>query len=81
MLLLYNNERIKMKKKIVNVFLMFLLVPFFVGCATDGGPNNIGDRGQESTLSNNNVQGMYLFKIETNQQQYSISARDVKIGM
>jgi len=52
------------------------------GCAGGGGPSSIGSHGKESTLSENKLEGLYLFKIETNQNVITIhSGGDAKIGI
>ena len=66
-----------MKKIVLFVTTMFL----FVGCASEG-PNSMGSHGKESLLSENKIEGLYLFKIETNQNVINIrSGGDAKVGI
>ena len=43
------------------------------GCAGGAGPNSMGSHGKESTLSDNKIEGLYLFKINT--QMNTINVR------
>ena len=50
------------------------------GCAGSGGSTTIGPDGLDSTLSKNKIEGLYLFKIETNTNHINISSsNDVKV--
>ena len=52
------------------------------GCASDGGSASVGQHGKDSTLSENKLEGLYLFKIETNQNVITITSDgDVKVGI
>ena len=51
------------------------------GCASEG-PSTVGSHGKESLLSENKLEGLYLFKIETNQNVINItSGGDAKVGI
>ena len=51
------------------------------GCASDGGAS-VGPHGKDSTLSDNKLEGLYLFKIETNQNTINITSHgDAKVAM
>ena len=53
----------------------------FTGCASDGGAS-VGPNGKDSTLSENKLEGLYLFKIETNQNVITITSQgDAKVGI
>ena len=68
-----------MKKLSLLVTLGALLLS---GCAGGSGASNIGPHGTDSMLSGNKVEGLYLFKIETNQNVITVhSGGDVKVGM
>ena len=64
-----------------------LIVPLlailaFTGCASDGGSASVGQHGKDSTLSENKLEGLYLFKIETNQNVITITSQgDAKVGI
>jgi len=52
------------------------------GCAGGAGSSTVGPHGTDSLLSDNKLEGLYLFKIETNQNHLNITSRgDVKVGM
>jgi len=52
------------------------------GCASDGGSATIGQHGKDSTLSGNKLAGLYLFKIETNQNVITITSEgDARVGL
>ena len=52
------------------------------GCAGGNGPSSIGSHGKESMLSENKIEGLYLFKIETNQNVINITSHgDAKVGI
>ena len=53
------------------------------GCAMGrSAVSPIGSHGKESTLSDNKIEGLYLFKIETNQNNITVhSGGDAKVGM
>ena len=65
------------------VLLIGILAIFtLAGCASGTGGTSVGPHGTESTLSDNKLEGLYLFKIETNQNHLNITSRgDVKVGM
>ena len=66
-----------MKKVMIALMLSFI----FVGCAS-GGPNSLGSHGKDSTLSENKIEGLYLFKVETNMNQINITSHgDAKVGI
>ena len=44
---------------------MLAMAIAFTGCASDGGSMGVGSHGQDSTLSDNDLEGLYLFKIDT----------------
>jgi len=51
------------------------------GC-TSGGPNSMGSHGKESLLSENKIEGLYLFKIETNQNVITVHSQgDAKVAI
>ena len=67
-------------------------IPFYIalfaifglnGCAMGRGANaTIGSHGKESILSDNKLEGLYLFKIETNQNNITVTAQgDAKVGL
>lgn len=62
---------------------VILLLPLLlVGCSSGTGGTNVGPHGTESTLSDNKLEGLYLFKIETNQNHVNITSRgDVKVAL
>jgi len=68
-----------MKEK---VGLALIAILILAGCSSGTGGTNVGPHGTESTLSDNKLEGLYLFKIETNQNHLNITSRgDVKVGM
>ena len=61
--------------------LLVVISFLFVGCAS-GGPSSVGGHGKDSTLSENKLEGLYLFKVETNQNHINItSGGDAKVGI
>ena len=63
-------------------YLAAVIALAFTGCASDGGSSSMGSHGKESTLSENKLEGLYLFKIETNQNVITIhSGGDAKVGI
>ena len=67
-----------MLKAYIAIFIMALMT----GCASDGGSATVGQHGKDSTLSENKVEALYLFKIETNQNVITITAHgDAKVGI
>ena len=61
-------------------YLIAVLALAFTGCAS--GTNSMGSHGKESTLSDNQIEGLYLFKIETNQNVITIhSGNDAKVAI
>ena len=62
--------------------MMLAMVIAFTGCASDGGSMGVGTHGKDSTLSENKLEGLYLFKIETNQNVITITSQgDAKVGI
>ena len=60
---------------------MLAMAIAFTGCASDGGAS-VGTHGKDSTLSENKLEGLYLFKIETNQNVITITSQgDAKVGI
>ena len=56
---------------------ILLLIPLvLVGCASDGGSTRVGQHGTDSTLSENAIEGLYLFKVETNMNTINVTGRD-----
>jgi len=51
---------------------LILAVLLFTGCASDGGSMGIGAHGKDSTLSENDVEALYLFKISTENNHITI---------
>ena len=45
--------------------ILILAVLLFTGCASDGGSMGVGAHGQDSTLSDNDLELLYLFKVNT----------------
>ena len=63
------------------IVLGLLVIAGLSGCASDGGAS-VGTHGKDSTLSENKLEGLYLFKIETNQNVITITSDgDVKVGI
>ena len=63
-------------------YLMAVFALAFTGCASDGGSSSMGTHGKESLLSENKIEGLYLFKIETNQNVITINSQgDAKVGI
>mgnify|MGYP000651504932 CR=1 FL=1 len=62
---------------------VILLLPLLLmGCASDGGSAQVGQHGTDSTLSDNKIEGLYLFKVETNMNTITVSGRDsVKVEL
>ena len=61
--------------------LLVVAMLLFSGCAS-GGPSSVGGHGKDSTLSENKLEGLYLFKVETNQNVINIrSGGDAKVGI
>ena len=57
---------------------VLLLLPLLlVGCASDGGSTTIGQHGTDSTLSDNKIDGLYLFKIDTQMNTINVTSRDM----
>jgi len=57
------------------------MIMILSGCAAEG-PNSMGSHGKESTLSGNKIEGLYLFKIETNQNVITVnSGNDAKVAI
>ena len=57
---------------------MLLLIPLvLVGCASDGGSTTVGQHGTDSTLSENKLDGLYLFKIQTQMNTINVTSRDM----
>ena len=51
------------------------------GCAS-GGSSSMGTHGKESLLSENKIEGLYLFKIETNQNVITVHSQgDAKVAI
>ena len=70
-----------MLKKLIP-FCMILGTLGLSGCSGDGGPNHIGTHGTDSTLSDNKLEGLYLFKIESNNITMNLrSDGDVKVSL
>jgi len=66
----------------VKLSLLTLAVFIFTGCAGGNGPSSIGSHGKESLLSENKIEGLYLFKVETNQNVINITSHgDAKVGI
>ena len=62
-------------------YLLAVLALAFTGCAS-GGPNSVGSHGKESLLSENKIEGLYLFKIETNQNVITVHSQgDAKVAI
>jgi len=75
-----NNKGCKMRilRSLVPVLLFGLMLS---GCAS-GGPNSVGSHGKESLLSENKIEGLYLFKIETNQNVITVHSQgDAKVAI
>jgi len=71
-----------MKKIILGMAVLAMLM--LNGCAagTNGVSAPLGAHGKESILSDNKIEGLYLFKIETNQNNITVnSGGDAKVGM
>jgi len=63
------------------IFASIAAIFAFGGCATDGGVSPM-THSKEETLSNNSVKGMYLFKIESNTNNITVTARgDGKVSL
>ena len=76
----YTKGKSMYKTKTAAFLVMSMLM--FEGCASDGGSSTVGPNGRESTLSDNKIEGLYLFKIETNQNQITVrSGGNVKVGL
>jgi len=77
---LNNNKGSKMK--ILRSWQPVLLFGLMLsGCASEG-PNSMGSHGKESLLSENKIEGLYLFKIETNQNVINVhSGNDAKVSI
>ena len=56
--------------------MMALVASLLVGCASDGGSTRVGQHGTDSTLSENAIEGLYLFKVETNMNTINVTGRD-----
>ena len=64
------------------VYIAIFFMALMTGCASDGGSASVGQHGKDSTLSENKLEGLYLFKIETNQNVITITSDgDVKVGI
>ena len=64
------------------LILIVLTASLLVGCSSGTGGTSVGPHGTESTLSDNKLEGLYLFKIETNQNHLNITSRgDVKVAL
>ena len=71
-----------MKKEWIPFYIMATLTLGLSGCAGGSGASSVGPHGTDSMLSDNKVEGLYLFKIETNQNVITVhSGGDVKVGM
>ncbi len=47
------------------------------GCASDGGSATVGAHGTDSTLSGNTIEGLYLFKVQTEMNTINVNSRDM----
>jgi len=57
---------------------IILLIPLLlVGCTSGNGLTTIGTHGKDSTLSNNTLEGFYLFKIEAQMNTINVTSRDM----
>ena len=64
------------------ILVAIVMVAGLSGCATDGGSMSVGPHGTDSTLSNNKIEGLYLFKIETNQNVITVTSQgDAKVSL
>jgi len=71
-----------MKKQWIPFYVMAVIMLGLSGCSGDGGPNTVGSHGTDSTLSDNKLEGLYLFKIEANTNTLNVhSGGDVKVGL
>ena len=60
----------------LKLFIILGLVLGLSGCASDGGSTRVGQHGIDSTLSENAIEGLYLFKVETNMNTINVTGRD-----
>ena len=64
-------------------FIVLALLSFaMVGCANDGGVSPMGAHAKEDILSNNGIEGLYLFKWEMNTNNITVNSKgDARIGL
>ena len=70
-------------RKLVLMMGLALVMVGLNGCAVGKSVSApFGAHGKESILSDNKIEGLYLFKIETNQNNITVnSGSDAKVGM
>ncbi len=64
-------------KKITAITTIMMLVLGLNGCASDGGSATVGAHGTDSTLSENKLEGLYLFKVNTQMNTINVTSRDM----